>query len=383
MHFLADERPTSDSEIPVPFTAQTSPESRQAPPWPKISTAIRRDAEMDGPTDQSDQSHEETVGHSDDAIPKGEEILDRSMEKELNQNWDEDGETIQSEEEERVPEKTEPQFDHRADTRAHVKYHNLSPHLPGDLMFEVSVEANVSRDSEPWNDVAQTLLTSVKTLIRNGLKPALVSQSVASKRIKRLNSGVLFILWLQLAQSDHQAHEVHSSLLRLIGSGLRLGPNQADSVILSLSTADVNECDSQLMACDPNADCVNHFGSYSCLCRTGFEDQSRSGTGTVCLAETNAECSASLSSEAKAVFILFFLLSALVLSLLVLVALFYHRHRRGHFLVATSDPNNNLGSSGGHHDDMDLPPPPPPPRCPPVDLQLLRYNSILSHEPKL
>lgn len=46
---------------------------------------------------------------------------------------------------------------------------------------------------------------------------------------------------------------------------------------------DVNECDTQLVVCDPNAECVNHFGSYSCQCGTGFQDESRSGAGTVCV----------------------------------------------------------------------------------------------------
>ncbi|KAK7929754.1 hypothetical protein WMY93_006149 [Mugilogobius chulae] len=388
-NYQADETVFSDSEIPVQSTAEQMPDVEQElHPNPKVGSTIRRDVE----TDQSDQSleeaisqlDEERISQSDDRTLNEleDEFHDNSMEEELNQNW---RETLNVH---MVPEKTEPQFDPRAEMRAHVKYHSQSPHLPGDLLFEVSVEVNVSRDSEPWNDVAQTLLLSVKNLIRNELKPTLVSQSISSKRIKRLNAGVLFILWLQMGQrtSGHYAHEaVHSSLLRLIGSGLGLRPNQDDSVIMSLSTADVNECDSQLMVCDPNADCVNHFGSYSCLCRSGFDDQSRSGTGTVCVSIKNSDCSAVLSSEAKAVYILFFLLSTLVLSLLVLIGLFYHRHRRGHFLVPASDPNNNLTSSGGggHHlEEVDLPPPPPP-RCPPVDLQLLRYNSIMSHEPKL
>ncbi|XP_055013881.1 uncharacterized protein zgc:66455 isoform X2 [Boleophthalmus pectinirostris] len=357
----------SDSEIPV-YATEWSPDPQQEHrPSPRVFTAIRRDVETNramDQSDQSDQSEEETISEADDGILE-------ELEEELNKNWEVDSET--------VLEKTALPFDHRAETGAHAKYHSL--HLPGDLLFEVSVEVNVSRDSEPWNDVARTLLLSTQNLIKNQLKPTFVSRSISSKRIKRLNAGVLFILWLQMGPrtSGHHAHEeVHSDLLKLIGSRLGLKPTQEDSVVMSLSTADVNECHTQLMACDPNADCVNHFGSYSCLCRTGFQDRSRSGTGTVCVGTTNTDCSPALSSEAKAVYILFFLLSTLVLSLLVLIGLFYHRHRRGHFLVPPSDPNNN---SNGNHDDIDLPPPPPP-RCPPVDLQLLRYNTILPHEPK-
>ena len=40
---------------------------------------------------------------------------------------------------------------------------------------------------------------------------------------------------------------------------------------------DVNECETAL--CDPNADCINTFGSYNCLCRQGFEGNGFNCTG--------------------------------------------------------------------------------------------------------
>lgn len=52
-----------------------------------------------------------------------------------------------------------------------------------------------------------------------------------------------------------------------------------------LCVSDVNECGTQLVLCDANADCLNWFGSYSCRCRSGFQDVSRVGSGgTVCVA---------------------------------------------------------------------------------------------------
>lgn len=56
-----------------------------------------------------------------------------------------------------------------------------------------------------------------------------------------------------------------------------------------LCVLDVNECGTQLVRCDLNADCVNHFGSYSCLCRPGFLDKSRHGSGgTLCMDANDA-----------------------------------------------------------------------------------------------
>lgn len=47
---------------------------------------------------------------------------------------------------------------------------------------------------------------------------------------------------------------------------------------------DVNECGTQLVLCDINADCENEFGTYSCRCKPGFQDESRLGSGgTVCV----------------------------------------------------------------------------------------------------
>lgn len=176
----------------------------------------------------------------------------------------------------------------------------------------------------------------------------------------------------------------------------------------------MNECGTQLVLCDANADCVNGFGSYSCRCRPGFQDASRLGSGgTVCVGVKTtgapplrcaspvtsgcdrllthcrlpAGCASGLSAETKGVYVLFFLLSSLVLMLLAAGGLLYHRHRRGAFKVhchstssvSASDPGNS------HHlraVEPELPPPPPPARSfrdgwPAVELPLLRFSSML------
>nr|XP_046231776.1 uncharacterized protein zgc:66455 isoform X2 [Scatophagus argus] len=182
------------------------------------------------------------------------------------------------------PNMMEPLSDHRGSP--HVRNHSESPHLPGDHLFEVAVEVNFSPDvDESWDDVARSLLLSVKASVSQQLEVLHTPQSITSKRIKRLTVGVLYILWLHIGQGPGgpQIHRaVHAALQGLIATDI--GGNARKAVIASVSTADVNECGTQLVLCDANADCVNRFGSYSCRCRPGFQDKSRLGSGgSVCV----------------------------------------------------------------------------------------------------
>ncbi|XP_008416175.1 uncharacterized protein LOC103469901 isoform X1 [Poecilia reticulata] len=295
----------------------------------------------------------------------------------------------------------EPQSEHKGNSD--MKNKSESPHLPGDHLFEVAVEVNFSHDLEDsWDSLAQLLLLSVKTLISKQLEALHTRLSLSSKRIKRLNAGALYILWLQLGHGPGgmQIHRaVHSAMQGLLATGANLRVNHRSAVIMSVSTADVNECGTQLVLCDANADCENHFGTYACRCRAGFRDESRLGSGgTTCMEAQPAGCGSGLSSEAKGVYILFFLLSSLILTLLAVAGTLYRRHHYGGFVVrcpsslSPPDPNNNHlqpDDSYSTPTDCDLPPPPPPARggreswapgkerCPPVDLRLLRFSSLL------
>ncbi|XP_041837753.1 uncharacterized protein zgc:66455 [Melanotaenia boesemani] len=311
------------------------------------------------------------------------------------------------------PQQTDPNrprpnvVEQRSDHRGNFNRKNLSeiPHLPGDHLFEVAVEVNFSQDlEESWDNLARLLLLSVKASISKQLDALQKQLSLSSKRIKRLNAGALYILWLQIGQEPGGVHvhrAVHSAMQGLLATGISLRVHRRNAVVMSVSTADVNECGTQLVLCDMNAECVNHFGTYSCHCRPGFQDESRLGSGgTICVDTEGAGCSSGPSSETKGVYALFFLLSSLILTLLVVAGMLYHRHHRGAFLVrcqsssniSPPDPNNNH-----HHPDdsyssptePDLPPPPPPARgardgwapvkerCPPVDLPLLRFSPLL------
>uniref|UniRef100_A0A7N6F9Y8 CUB domain-containing protein n=2 Tax=Anabas testudineus TaxID=64144 RepID=A0A7N6F9Y8_ANATE len=257
---------------------------------------------------------------------------------------------------------------------SNVRNHSVNPHLPGDQLFEAAVEVDFSQDlDESWDNQARSLLLSVKALIREKLETTHVLLSMSSKRIKRLNAGVLYILWLQIRQEPGtlQVHRsVHSTLQGLISTSIYLRENHGKAVVMSVSTADVNECGTQLVLCDINADCVNQFGSYSCHCRPGFRDVSRLGSGgTICMDVKAAGCSSGLSPETKGVYVLFFLLSCFILMPLVVVGILYHRHHRGTFLVrchSSSTSSPDLSNDNHHHDDnysypaeSDLPPPTP------------------------
>uniref|UniRef100_A0A8C7ZZG7 EGF-like domain-containing protein n=1 Tax=Oryzias sinensis TaxID=183150 RepID=A0A8C7ZZG7_9TELE len=301
------------------------------------------------------------------------------------------------------PSVVEQRYDHREIKT--VKNHTETLHLPGDHLFEVAIEVNFIPDlEESWDALARSLLLSLKALISKHLDILHKQLTLSSKRIKRLNAGALYILWLQIGQGPGggQVHRaVHSAMQGLLSSGVNLRVNRKNAIIMSVSTADVNECGTNLVLCDANADCVNHFGSYSCHCREGFKDESRLGSGgTICTDQKTTDCSSGLSSETKGVYILFFLLSSLILMLVAVAGTLYHRHHRGAFLVrchnsgsiSPPDSNNNHLHHEDHYSspaDSDLPPPPPPARgsrdswAPgkerrlPVDLPLLRFSPLL------
>ncbi|CAL8290255.1 unnamed protein product [Arctogadus glacialis] len=288
------------------------------------------------------------------------------------------------------------------DDRIHAEF----GHIPGDHLFEVGVEVNFQHNPEEhWDRTARSMLLSVKTLISKQLE-FLSTPKMLSKRIKRLSAGVLYILWLQLSEgvADQHVHTaIHTMLQELIETSIKLQDSQSHAVIVSVSTADVNECGTHLMLCDTNAECVNVFGSYSCHCRPGFKDASRLGSGTVCVDAKASGCRSGPSAEVtKGVYVVFFLLSVLILTLLASMAVMYSRHHRGTFLLHchrdgfTDDMPHPARERRNFDADADLPPPPPPIRrpkdgwahpkegwshpkecCPPVDVPLLRFNPIL------
>ncbi|XP_010787372.1 uncharacterized protein isoform X2 [Notothenia coriiceps] len=333
---------------------------------------------------------EEASTHPEEATAaEKEKSADDKSRKEVTEASDQLPVPSEEPEPELEPEETHPHpnmVEPLSDQRAHPRIRNHSgiSHLPGDYLFEVAVEMNFSPDvEESWDNLALSLLFSVEALISKELENLHTPLSMSSERTKRLSAGALFIVWLQLDQGPGglQVHRtLHSALQGLISTHVGVGGNGRKAVILSVSTADVDECLSQLMRCDLNADCENRFGSYSCRCRSGFHDESLLGSaGTVCVNQNAAGCSS--SSESRGVYVLFFLLSSVLLLLLGAAGLLYLRHHRGAFLLrGHADPNNNNNNTNNtathhYHADSELPPPPPPARGF-RDVPLLRFSSL-------
>ncbi|XP_013987018.2 uncharacterized protein isoform X1 [Salmo salar] len=319
-----------------------------------------------------------------------------------------------------------------------ARNHTEVPHLPEDYLFEVAVEVNfLVAPEENWDHLVRSLLISVKSLINEQLEFVHIPKTLSSKRIKRLSAGVLYILWLHIGGGPEgvKVHRtLHPALQELLEMVVSPRGSSTQGVIVSVSTADVNECVTQLVLCDINAECVNRFGSYACRCHSGFEDMSRLGSGgTICVdtkaADTdrhnkstitvdqhspeqqhrNTGCTLTWSSGMiKGIYVACFLLSFLILLLLGTVGVLYHRHHRGEFLVRCR--SNSLGSvppipppdyknagndNSSSRTNSELPPPLPPIRrpkegwarpkegwahpkdcCPSVDLPLLRFSPL-------
>ncbi|XP_066553141.1 uncharacterized protein LOC136719196 [Amia ocellicauda] len=220
--------------------------------------------------------------------------------------------------------------------RAHAsRYHRNATvtHFPGEYLFEVSFEVQLNpRENEKELQV-KTLLTSVHKMIKEELKNHPPLKAISSKRVKRLNSGLLFILWLQFGFGEESFHtSLKSGMERLLNKPVAdLGTGLAQ--VVSVSTEDVNECRTELVLCDAHADCFNDFGTYTCLCQSGFEDLSRVGSGgTLCIDVTGTHSNFS-PSLLKVLYGMGLLFTVFLMLLLSIVAVLYRRHHQGAFVV--------------------------------------------------
>nr|XP_015218208.1 PREDICTED: uncharacterized protein LOC102697643 [Lepisosteus oculatus] len=230
-------------------------------------------------------------------------------------------------------------LDHKFNENTSVSRHHRNvtriSHFPGEYLYEVSVEVQLSRrGSGNQEQLVKTLLSSLQRMIKEEFRPFRPHlKSVSSKRVKSLNAGFLFILWLQFGFGEENISMLLKSFLeRLVDRPVAgLGPGSAR--VISVSAEDVNECRTELVLCDIHADCFNVFGTYACRCQRGFEDFSRIGSGgTLCIDPANAHSNFS-PTLLKTIYGMGLLFTVLLLLLLGIVAVLYRRHHKGAFVV--------------------------------------------------
>nr|XP_055060332.1 uncharacterized protein zgc:66455 [Misgurnus anguillicaudatus] len=286
----------------------------------------------------------------------------------------------------------QPKLQRRSKEKAHnrqtVRNATSNVHLPGELLFEVAVE--VSLDSVHL-EKASSLRSPLEVMITEEVgHPAL--KGLDLKRLKRLSSGALFIMWVEFKKTDAGLHtDLQFSLQGIKGKTVKSQTSKIQGIIASVSTEDINECETQMVVCNAHAECVNQFGSYTCHCLHGYHEAHRGPDRTVCVESADSDCNPSASPKIlKGIYAICSLLILLILLLLVVAAFLYRRYYRGIFLPrcqktsvsSTNDEdNNNTESDGGGGVDPRLPPPPPPMRLSKdglrsLDLPLLRFSPL-------
>ncbi|XP_062389801.1 uncharacterized protein zgc:66455 [Sardina pilchardus] len=247
--------------------------------------------------------------------------------------------------------KTKAEVDYKERALSHQTQRNIThhSHLPGVFLYEVSVEVSLSQQAgESWDQQVTTLLTTLKNMMKDELS-SYAPKTISSKRIKRLSSGALFLLWLHFGEGQDgvQSHRaLHAMAQGLRGRSLLPQEGGTDGVIAYVSIADVNECGTQLSQCDAHAECVNRFGTYTCRCRPGYLDKSRTSPGgTICVDPdaSAADCSWSTPPVLRGIYCVCCLLCLLVVLLLGALGVMYRRRHQGAFLLRCQSHSNGSG----------------------------------------
>lgn len=285
------------------------------------------------------------------------------------------------------------------EARYHQTRRNIteSRHLPGELLLEVGVEVSLKPS---YLEDLPSLTSALDIMIRDVIVPHPL-KSLDFKRLKKLSSGVLFIVWLWLEKAS--AEDLQSALQelqQLHHKTVKSQTSDTQGVIVSISTEDIDECETHMVVCDAEAECVNQFGSYSCRCLRGYREAHGNGE-SICVKSAAPDCSGMTSSPSpsssasptilRGVYAVCGLLLLLILLSLLVLLYLYRRYHRGKFMLhchkasVHSVVGNTNNNNTGNDDPSIFPPPPPPPppmRMPrdgqrTLDLPLLRFSSLV------
>ncbi|XP_073485067.1 uncharacterized protein [Aquarana catesbeiana] len=160
------------------------------------------------------------------------------------------------------------------------------PHHPGDSLFKITAEIQHQHVKlREWEkelvEVVKAKITEKMTFIPSGEK-TLILKKVILTNPKKLT----LTFWLHLHLGGKGMGNFIKTQVKAL-EGQLMG--KVGAMMKSLSVKDVNECQLGIQNCDIKAQCANEFGSYSCQCIKGYEDDSPAAPGTVCIASQSAE----------------------------------------------------------------------------------------------
>ncbi|XP_068088471.1 uncharacterized protein [Hyperolius riggenbachi] len=151
------------------------------------------------------------------------------------------------------------------------------PPIPGYYLFQI-----IAKVKPKLSDVSEREFREpVKTKIEETL-PREVTLLPVEESMPTSSDILTLTLWLYLSLGN-EGLENFADLEAVVKSleGQALG--SVNGTLVSLSVADVNECQLGREVCDIKARCVNSFGTYSCHCKSGYEDRAPGTPGTACI----------------------------------------------------------------------------------------------------
>uniref|UniRef100_UPI00398F14DA uncharacterized protein n=1 Tax=Pristiophorus japonicus TaxID=55135 RepID=UPI00398F14DA len=163
---------------------------------------------------------------------------------------------------------------------------------PGDYLFEVSIGVKFVGDNfKIFEGIEKRVERSIKNLVTEKLSTFSLSlKKLLLRGVERIDApGLLFIHWLYFNPSGDDIYiPLQSQLNQLLNKSVA-NLRHGKAALFSISVADVDECSSGLSMCDPEANCLNAFGFYSCQCTKGFEDHSPTASGISCVKNVKSE----------------------------------------------------------------------------------------------
>ncbi|XP_067901746.1 uncharacterized protein zgc:66455 [Heterodontus francisci] len=156
---------------------------------------------------------------------------------------------------------------------------------PGDYLFQVSFEVKFEGNFKEFEGIEKRVARSMKNLVTEKLStfsPSL--KELLLRSVRRIDTpGLFFIYWLYFNPGGEDVYISLASRINQLQKKSVANLRHGKAILFSTSVEDVDQCSSGLSMCDPEANCFNAFGFYSCQCAEGFKDRSLTASGTGCV----------------------------------------------------------------------------------------------------